>query len=158
MTIPTELKDKLPRLLSYPIGAEALTRALGQAPHIEQFKVSFIGNAKLLVPGGYRNWVSSPTRKVLVAQFRPASKPGISAPNSFIEEGWYDEKWELTVIAVLREQRHLVHQLLHEQGLPKVVDWLRLSQRPGWATVAQRIELVFNPADGSLSVEEFSGV
>src|SRR5262249_15553900 len=142
--IPTRYKAKLPRDLSYPIGAEALTEGLANAPHSESFSVSF--------------WDKQQPHKVLVAEYQHSRKPGYSGANFLVESGWYDEKWGLTVYPVARAVRHLANRLIRERGLPLLVQWLRSSERAGWLTRNQRIELQFNPAEETLSAEESSGV
>ena len=142
--IPTRSKTKLPRHLSYPIGAEALTEGLGIAPHSESFSVSFLGKQQ--------------PHTVLVAEYKPSNKPGYGGMNFLVESGWYNEKWRLTVYPVARAVRHLANRLIRERGLPLLVQWLRSSERAGWLTRNQRIELQFNPAEETLSAEENSGV
>jgi hypothetical protein len=156
--IPTQYKAKLPRHLSYPIGAEALTEGLADAPHAESFSVSFRDEAVWPASRFQQLLAQQHPYKVLVAEYRPPQKPGYIGPQSLVESGWYDEKWQLTVYPVLRELRHRASCLLREQGLPLVVQWLRSSASTGWLTRDHRIELVFNPAEETLSSQESSGV
>src|SRR5450759_3367558 len=39
--IPTRIKEKLPRTLSYPIGAQAISEVLAAAPHADEFSIGF---------------------------------------------------------------------------------------------------------------------
>ena len=41
MLIPTAYKAALPRHLSYPVGAEAVSRALADSPHLSELRLSF---------------------------------------------------------------------------------------------------------------------
>ena len=50
-----------------------------------------------------------------------------------------------------RVERAIAGALLREQGLPAVVEWLRSSGRAGWESLYHRLELVFAPADGTLT-------
>jgi hypothetical protein len=156
--IPTRSKAKLPRTLSYPIGAEALTEGLGDAPHGEAFTVAFLG--KPVWPGSEFQQLLAEEHpyKVLVASYQPARRPGYVGPRFLVERGWFEPKWELTVYPVVRQLRHLTNHLLRREGLPLVVRWLRSSQEVGWTERDHRIELVFDPAGQSLSAEEASGV
>lgn len=156
--IPTRHKAKLPRHLSYPIGAEALTEGLGNAPHTEELSVSFWGTPVWPYSRFQRTLAQQQPYKVLVAEFRPFQKPGYRGAQCLVESGWYDEKWLMTVYPVVRELRHLANRLLRERGLPLLVQWLRSSERAGWLTRDQRIELLFNPVEESLSAQEMSGV
>ena len=156
--IPTRYKSKLPRTLSYPIGAEAISAALAGAPHAEEFVLGFSDRVVWPVSEFQRLLRERLPYRVFVAQYRPETKPGYSAPQSLIEGGWYDCKWELHVYPVLREWRHLVNRLLREQGLPAVVEWLRSSQHAGWGSRHHRIELNFRPAEEAISIQRVDGV
>lgn len=156
--IPTRLKAKLPRHLSYPIGAKAISEALADAPHVGPLSVTFWDQA-VWPASEFRRLLSERLPyKIMEAVYQPASKPGISASHSMIERGWYYEKWELRVYSVLSEFRHAANRLLREQGLPAVALWLKSSDRAGWVERCQRVDLVFNPTDESLTIQESSGV
>jgi hypothetical protein len=155
--IPTRHKAKLPRYLSYPIGAQALTEALASAPRAEAFTVSFWGKPVWPDSRFRRDLAEQHPYTILVAEYRPREKPGYGGCRSLAEKGWYDEKWQLTVYPVVRELRHLANRLLLDRGLPLVVEWLRSSQRAGWVSRTQRIELVFHPAAELVSANEVTG-
>ncbi len=156
--IPTRFRTRLPRGLSYPVGAEALSEALAGAPHVEAMSLMFTGQAV---------WPASEFRRVLAAQtpyrilevrFRSAHVPGFIGSAEMIEKGWYDDAWEIIVSPVLSELRHLANRLLREQGLPTVARWLRTSTRPGRDPRPRWIELRFDPAGESLAAIEGEGV
>jgi hypothetical protein len=155
--IPTRYKAKLPKHLSYPIGAEALTEGLVGAPHAEALAVSFWGTP--VWPGSrfQKALAEEQPYVVLAATHEPARKPGYGGAQALVESGWYDEKWELTVYPVVRELRHLASQLLKEQGLPLIAEWLRSSQQAGWATRQHRVELVFDPTEETITGKKVSG-
>ena len=48
--IPTEFKQRLPKHLSYPIGAEALSEALADTPNVEAITL-FFGTSQWPVSG-----------------------------------------------------------------------------------------------------------
>ena len=156
--IPTRLKAKLPQHLSYPVGAEALSEALAGAPHLESLSVTFRDLA-VWPASEFRRLLSARLRyRILSAEFRPARGPGLTGSNEMVERGWYDERWELTVYPVLAEFRHLANRRLREQGLPAVARWLRASDRAGGDPRPRRIELLFDPVNGSLVDQESEGV
>jgi hypothetical protein len=155
--IPTQYKSKLPRHLSYPIGAEALTEGLVGAPHAEMLRVGFFDR-----PGNWHSeFQQTITQKqpyaILIAEHKPSRKPGYCGAQFMIDRGYYAEHWELTVYPVLRELRHVANGLLREQGLPAVVEWLRTSDRAGWRSSKQSIELIFNPVEETLVSQVRSG-
>jgi hypothetical protein len=156
--IPTRYKSKLPRYLSYPIGAEALTEGLAHALHVELFKVVFYANARSRHSEFQQTLTQKQPYSILIAEHKPSQKPGYCGAQFMIERGYYDEHWELTVYPVLRELRHMANGLLREQGLPLVVEWLRTSDRSGWRSSKQSIELIFNPVEETLIPKVSSGV
>jgi hypothetical protein len=156
--IPTRLKAKLPRHLSYPIGAGAISEALAGAPHVEAFTVMF-WDAAVWPASEFRRRLSERLPYVVMgASYSPASGPGLVGSDRMVQDGWYEEKWELRVNPVLPEFRHPANRLLREEGLPAIVRWLKSSGRAGWTATWHRIDLVFDPAEGSLASQECSGV
>lgn len=156
--IPTRLRAKLPRHLSYPVGAGVISDALAGAPHVDALSATFWDRAAEPASEFRRLLLKRLPYTVMAAEYRPARKPGISASDQMVKDGWYDEKWELTVYPVLAEFRPLANRLLRAEGLPAIVAWLRSSGRPGWIATWQRIELAFNPTDGSIASKASSGV
>lgn len=156
--IPTSFKAKLPRGLSYPVGAEAISEALAGAPHIEALSVTFHESAVGPASEVRRLLVERLPHKVMAAEYQPRRKPGISAADFMIQHGWYDERWDLFVYSVQTKFRHLVNRLLHEEGLPAIETWLKSSGRSGWKMSWHRIELWFDPAAGCIAARESAGV
>jgi hypothetical protein len=156
--IPTRFKSKLPKTLSYPLGAEAISEALAGAPFAEELSLAFSGRAVWPATEFQRLVREGLPYRILAAEYMPPLKPGRSAPNTIVESGWYRGHWSITVYPVLRELRHAAGQLLREQGLPVVVEWLRSSRRTGWDTRQHRLELVFSPVEGAVSVTREDGV
>lgn len=155
--IPTRYKARLPRHLSYPLGAEAISEALAGAPHVEALSLTF-SNEPVWPAAEFRRLLGGRLPyNVMAAEYRPARKPGLSASSAMVQRGWYDETWELKVYPVLAELRHLANRLLHEEGLPAVVTWLQSSGRAGWAATSQRIELAFDSAGEALACRERHG-
>jgi hypothetical protein len=156
--IPTRFRSKLPRHLSYPVGAEAISEALAGAPHFDSLSVAFNDGA-VWPASGFRRLLAEKLPYVIIkAAFSPARGPGLTGAAFMIEKGSYDEQWELHVYPILSEFRSVANRLLREQGLPAIANWLRSSDHAGWRTVPRRVELVFGPADGSLAVREWYGV
>jgi len=150
--IPTYLKSKLPKHLSYPIGAAVLSEGLVGTPHLDALTVWFQDQAVWPASEFRRLLRESVPYTIVRAEFCPAQKPGYSGLQALIEMGWYDESWQIIVFPVLRELRRSANRLLREGGLEHLAQWLRASQAPGWTSQDQICELVFDPIAGSLSV------
>ena len=156
--IPTRSKSKLPKTLSYPLGAEAISVALAGAPHVDEFDLSFRDYAVWPAVEFNRLVRDGLPYRVLSAAYLPPRRPGRSAPNDLVAGGWYLAKWSIDVYPVRRELRHAAGLLLHEVGLPAVAEWLRASGRAGWDTRRHVLDLVFNPSEGTLTVSQDDGV
>jgi hypothetical protein len=150
--IPTRRKAKLPPHLSYPIGAQDISEALADLPHVESFSLIF-SDRPIYRASEFNRWLSEQRPYMIMeAKYNPARKPGIGASNDMIEKGVYDEKCVLRVYPVLSERRHLANRLLREQGLPAIAQWLRSSH--GFGTSLKFVELEFSPADESLAIRK----
>jgi hypothetical protein len=138
--IPTQHKAKLPKSQSYPIGAEAISEALTDAPHVGSLTLSFRAWSATALQRFLRQESPYP---VLAVKYQPEWRPNYGT--------CYDEEWHLTVHAVPRESRSVIARLLREQGMPAVAPWLRSSEGAGWCARSHRLELVFSPADETLT-------
>ena len=136
--IPTRSKSKLPKSLSYPIGAEAISEALADAPHADEMSLSFYDHPENTVPKGHPYWYrtirSGLPYLILTVEYQAACKPGLSANNSMIESGWYREHWNLTVCPVLRELR----QVADDSSASKDCPW-------SWSGCGRRVGLAGMP-------------
>ncbi len=152
--IPTRRKSKLPADLSYPIGAREVNQSLSDAPHLETISLTFRDRPTYRA-SEFRRWLKDKVPyPVVVAEFHPARKPSFAAPRLWIEEGWFNEKWELAVYPVPRKLRHSAHRLLLEQGVARLLQWLHASKAPGWTSCQRRCELVFDPGEETITARE----
>ena len=155
--IPTDYKSALPKSLSYPLGAKAISEAMADAPHVKDFTLSFYSTA-IHPAAEFRRVVrESLPYRILEVEYKPERGIGYVAPQWAIERGDYGPKWHLWVFAVLRERRHAAGELLRERGLPTIVEWLRESGQTGWLAHKHKIALVFDPLEGSLAVDREDG-
>jgi hypothetical protein len=110
--IRTGLRDKLPRGLSHPVGAEAISRALQGCPRYDELWTAFGSRPRPLHP-----------MPAECAHFRLAF--AVSCSN-------YSDGWHLSVPAVPSEERAVVRQLLIASGLPSVREWLCRPRSETW--------------------------
>jgi hypothetical protein len=156
--IPTRFKAKLPKGLSYPLGAEAISQTLAGAPHADELHLSFYGQAVWPAAEFNRLLREGLPYRILSAEYTPPLMPRRIAPKRLVEVGRDQGSWYLTVYPLLCELRPAANHLLREQGLPAVTEWLRSSERSGWDSQQHRIDLVFSPADDKLVVAREDGV
>jgi hypothetical protein len=156
--IPTQFKSKLPKTLSWPVGAEAVTAGLGDAPHAAECRLWFSASPVWRASEFQRTLREAQPYAVLVAEYRPAVNLPYSRSKVMEAAGYYDAKWEKRVNPVPRAWRAGVRALLREEGLPLVADWLRSFKGTGWQDRHHGLELVFAPADGTLTKKRVEGV
>ena len=112
--IPTRFKSKIAHTHSYPIGAEAISKALAGVPQIADLELTF---------WDYQFQPLATSYKVLEVAYRKLGSFH-SASKDMIERGYLEAKWQITVKPVPRRQRQLVQAQLLERGLPFMKDWL----------------------------------
>ncbi len=157
--VPTRYKAKLPKGLSWPLGAEAITAGLGDAPHVADLSLWFTEGVTRPASAFQRVVRESLPYTLFVAEYRPAARPGyIGTVLLAYELGRYEAKWDLHMSPVPGPWRAAAGAALRDSGLPAVAGWLRSSGRAGWELRRRRIELVFAPADGTLAPLVTDGV
>lgn len=149
--IPTQFKSKLPQTLSWPVGAEAITAGLGDAPHVDSCRLWFSDSPAWRASEFQRTLREALPYAVLVIEYVPAIRMGYSASKALAAAGLYDAKWRVHVNPVPRTWRATVGRLLREDGLPAAAKWLRSINVTGSENVHHRLELVFAPIEGTLS-------
>jgi hypothetical protein len=121
--IPTLSKSKISHLLSYPTGAERISKALASVPQLSQLKLHFIaamadGLRDVRIDGkqGY---------EFLRVEYLDQAAPDYEYP---IRHFWpprpLQYQWEIVVQPVPRQDRHKVKTYIAEAALPKVSGWL----------------------------------
>src|SRR5436305_14958980 len=102
--IRTGLRDKLPRGLSHPVGAEAISRALAGCPRYDELWTAFGSKPLPLHPA-----------PADASEFRLAFT--VVCNN-------HSGTWYLSVPAVPREERAMDRRVLLAVGLPGMRQWL----------------------------------
>src|SRR5262245_15734272 len=98
--IPTRHKARLTSSLSWPRGAEASSPALADAPNAGVLTLSFSDSPVWPASEFRRLLPEALPYAVLVAEYRPPSRPGYGGAAILSELGWYEAKWELQVTPV----------------------------------------------------------
>ena len=147
--IPTKFKSKLPQRLSFPIGAETLSEALLSVPQFEKLTATFFYYSKA---NDFPK--ESVEFSVIEVKFRNL-KSNQNSPQQFIDEGFYEETWEITVKPVPRELKQKIKQHLVAEGLPKIREWLSMERQASWLEGRKSLEVSYNKiADVLMNKEE----
>ena len=113
--IRTGLRDKLPKGLSYPAGAEAISIALLSVPQYHSLWISFSKTGWMSIERDRE--ISDATNFMHV----------LSVILNFESGGMY-----LSIPAVPSKYRQIVRQGLTNYGLPEVRDWLAVPHSQTW--------------------------
>lgn len=116
--IPTRYKSKLSHLMSYPISTGVLSKGLENVPQIDELSVAFLDSCQ--DPQKLEN----PCPVLSIGYFY--RQVDLTSSNKMIEEGRYGAKWKIQVYPVPRTCVSVVKNLLVEEGLDKICQWLYL--------------------------------
>ncbi|HEX4007179.1 MAG TPA: hypothetical protein VHX60_13470 [Acidobacteriaceae bacterium] len=123
--IPTRSKAKISHLLSFPIGAERISKALADTPQMAKLYLHFHSDRWGHVRSGRYPCVrvQQSSRRAEMAE-RFADSAGVPLFN----------EWEVSVYPVPKIHRHGIQQNIMNVALPQINEWLRMRaelQQPG---------------------------
>ncbi len=128
LIFPTSHRDKHGKAVSFPVGAELLSRALDGVPQHDMLACSFYA-------GDIQRNPARPLLHVMHVMYRKQARSFHHA-QSADEAGVFDPKWSITVFAVPSTLRHEIKTLLVDQVMTGIVrPWLvekaGVTGRPG---------------------------
>jgi hypothetical protein len=153
MLVPTKTRFPISRELAYPIGAEALSEALAGVPQFDQLSLSFWTGMDATPASFHRRSESGQFLPVLEAAYRNID-PGRTASKSMLEQGWYEETWQLLVYPVLRQHTSLVRRALELRGLTRIREWLEKPRPETWRHGRKICGVRVRPLDGTAEFYE----
>ncbi len=134
--IPTGYKTRIPKTLSYPLGAKAISDALIGVPERELLKINFWfwkGFAKDRVPG-------APYRVLSASYSGPGRMSG----------------WIVRVYAAPRALKHKIQSKLISEALPKMRGWLRSNFHSSEREGGHQLTFYFDELKDEITSEETS--
>jgi hypothetical protein len=144
---PTTFRGKHPKLVSYPIGAEALSLALADVPQAEQLTCSFYAGSPH--SGSHIREIEN----VLWVGYRRMPVSFFDSAERAKQRGNVD--WTINVYAVEASQRSAIKQALIRHTLPDVVrPWLLQHVPSGHAVGGEGLWLTYDIAAKKLLYEE----
>jgi hypothetical protein len=150
--LSTSYKQALPSGFAYPVGAELLNSALQSTPQIKLLKLSFHAHSRIFASSFNRQLRVGDPVTVLSASYRHVP-PGLSGSNAFIEEGWYNESWELTVYSVPSASRRVAREQI-VTALPYVKNWLSSPRTDTWRYGRHSLHLRLRLPEGTITTVE----
>jgi hypothetical protein len=114
---PTSSRSKHSKEVSYPIGAEALSRTLNGVPQHELITCDFYA-------GSPQHDHGKPQLYVLNVRYQKQARSFHHGKSAEVH-GVFEPRWEISIFGVPRQLRGEIKSLLLEQGLPDLVcPWL----------------------------------
>jgi hypothetical protein len=114
---PTLHRDKHSHLVSYPLGAEALSRALDGVPQHAMLTCQFFA-------GNTHQRLDNPLHLAMAASYQRRQRSFYDGQDADAR-GVFLPRWTITVFAVPRTLRHAIKTAVHTEGLPSIVrPWL----------------------------------
>jgi hypothetical protein len=148
---PTRHREKHSHLVSYPLGAEALSRALDGVPQHGDFTCSFYA-------GNTHQRLDEPKQLALSVMYRRRERSFYDGPNAEAR-GVLSPFWAITVFAVPRTLRHPIKTALINEALPNIVrPWLIKNANITGKVGSSGFNLDYDVASATLMSSERSGL
>src|ERR1700675_5145694 len=123
--IPTLSRAKISRNLSYPIGAERISAALGSSAQMPELKLHFYSGFDFGLRKGHFEF--------LRVEYLNNARPAEEWPIRSLYGRRPQYRWEIVVQPVPRPLRHRIKQFIVETALAQIAGWLgervQLAQR-----------------------------
>ena len=133
MLIPTLYKTRLPRELSYPIGAAALSEHLAGVPQLSEFRICFSDVVSAWKSKFQQMLAEGADYEIVTARL------------------W--SPFEIFVYPVQRALKHAVHEALVSHGLPQLRDWM-LQQSSRTTMTFASCSIIFSPPTQTVHIQE----
>ena len=142
--IKTIGKSKLPKGLSYPLGAQAITKALVEAGvrQTDTISLSFTNRA---------GWPASKFNKLMRERMPYSIIWGLASRCSGTINLAGQMRFVVIVRPVLSDLRTIASRLLTERGLPLLAEWVQRHRQRGWNTRDHEMCLAFEPTSETLT-------
>ncbi len=141
--IPTQHKDRLPKHLAYPLGAQKISEALALSQHFEQLTLWFSDNKHDQNADAFR-----------VAEIRYSLPLSLHPSREEIKSEERSPSWGLTIGAVPRALSKPARSALHEHGFQIIHDWLAKPRTQVWLDRSHTLTLRFETDLNRLQSEE----
>jgi hypothetical protein len=114
--IPTLSRTKISHHLSYPIGAAAVSLALGSTVQLPELKLHFYFWSNNSLRWGHYEF--------LRVEYLNNATPAQDWPIWRLHQRPPQYRWEIVVQPVPRSVRHRINQYILGSALPQIADWL----------------------------------
>lgn len=139
--------------MSYPIGAESISKAFVGVPQFEKLVICFTTTNFAFVSDFQEARKQNLPYKIFeVSMIHPLKD--LSSSKKFLEEGFYDENWEINVYSMPKEFRSIAKTLLLTEVLPKAKLWLQEPRTDMWKTGRKHFQALFKEIENKIFVQQ----
>ncbi len=122
--IPTKSKAKLPKDLSYPVGAELLSEALKDIDQYKSLTVDFFDQPFIRKSQFQEQIDNNGCIPILWACY--------DGSDYCCEDGQYHKTWDITVFPVPRDTKNVVKEKIIHEGFPILISWYSKKTPPSF--------------------------
>ncbi|HRH45168.1 MAG TPA: hypothetical protein PKY82_26255 [Pyrinomonadaceae bacterium] len=139
--------------MAYPIGAEAISKAFVDLPQFEQLNIWFTTTNFAFASDFQEARKQNKSYEIFrVSMIHPLKS--LASSKQFIEEGFYNEKWEIHVYPVPREVKSFAKQFLINEILPKAKEWMETPRTEIWRTGRKHFRALFKENEPQIFIEQ----
>jgi hypothetical protein len=146
--LQTRHKSKVSKYLSYPIGAEILSRELERYSGLPKLELTFLTSSDL-----HRAIEKGLPHKILRVSFVRWDK-SVSIGNDRTYQDYLRGLWSLSVFPVARPLKSKAKEALMTFGLPLVADWMTKRRDPSWYYGRKECVVEFEPKNCTIEFRE----
>ncbi|MFN3650442.1 MAG: hypothetical protein ACK47B_12765 [Armatimonadota bacterium] len=136
MLITTRRKARLPRGLSYPVGAEIVSSALEGVPQYQDLYL----------------WFDRPTSLARSTDWSSGPFPLLTT--SYYPDPYFDRRWSVSIWAVPCAWNCRARQALVAEGLPRLRFWLTGEHPPIWFESSKHLRIHYDELTECLTFTE----
>ncbi len=150
--LPTQFRAKLGRTLSYPIGAEAISRALEGVP--QSSLPIWFGDKPTTFASEFRRLLMKGQPYVVLRSSFIKWDKRLSMSDDPIVQEYYRGIWRIHVYPVPRDAKPVAKVQILAVGLPAIRQWLCAPRPPSWHYGRKRCDVLFVPDEGIVKIAE----
>lgn len=150
--IPTSSKYKLPKHLSYPMGAEEISHHLEDAQQYDELSLCFLECSRVLMSNFVRDIKDKKNITIIKFCYRPSSS-GPSVPRHD-ERNRHGEDWSIYVFPVPSQVRDDVRRQLTEVGMVKALQWLSALSLASLRLSRKQFNIRYDLSKGEINFSE----
>jgi hypothetical protein len=144
-----QYRDKLPEQLSYPVGAEVLSRELEKHSDLPDLELVFRASP-ISSTSNFQQLIARGLPHVILRVYFARWDKSVSIGNDPSWQKYLRGVWSLSVYPVRRILKSKAREALITAGLPLVAGWMTRRRDPSWYYGRKECEIQFDTDDGTV--------